>query len=151
MDGPNGSIWSGNNASHSVIRSNLPHHQGLDHTVFRLTHFVAVDHLWGPRSNQVELAVIKSKFLKGDCHLKSRFSACLNLFCYRRAVRSFCDVFNPGDKYIQNPYGLLYFAKYFCSGKVLSIRSKKMKNHNKWIRKLEFELVGSIIQLLSYH
>ena len=74
---------------------------------FWLTQFVAIDLFWRPRSNQVEFAIIKNKFLEHICHVKGGCSACLNLFCAKRAVKRFHDVSHTDDEVIKNPYSLL--------------------------------------------
>ena len=78
--------------------------------VFLLTHFVAYNLYW-----KVMLAIIKSKFLEGDSHIKDGFSSFLKLVYGEQALMKFCHVFKTDDEVFKQVYSLLKSGRTFYS------------------------------------
>ena len=78
--------------------------------VFLLTHFVAYNLYW-----KVMLAIIKSKFLEGDSHIKDGFSSFLKLVYGELAFMKFCHVFKADDEVFKHVYSLLKSRKTILS------------------------------------
>ena len=78
--------------------------------VFLLTHFVAYNLYW-----KVMLAIIKSKFLEGDSHIKDGLSSSLKLVYGELALMKFCHVFKTDDEVFKHVYSLLKLRKTFYS------------------------------------